>query len=715
MAITQVSNSLVKQDLTISGGTVDNTVIGSGTPAAGTFTTVAGTLASTVTGTTQAASDNSTKIATTAYVTTALANLVDSAPGTLNTLNELAAALGDDASFSTTVTNSIATKLPLAGGTMTGNIAHASDFTLDVGGDLIFDADGADFKFRDGGAGFFTISNSSLDAVLKVEQSNEDFIIKGNDGGSEITALTLDMSEGGNATFAGTGTFAGGSANNNDDANILTLNASEHARLLVDTSSTSGHRATLALESNGNETTLGTTGSASFLNVDTGDLTIDVAGELVIDTDLQGSGNGILLKDDGTLYGSIYRSSSHLHIKAEAQDKHIRFMGNDGGSEITALSLEMDAAGKAVFSGRVQPNEHIIFGNTTGYLQFAAASSRAWVIASQGGTAAPGTSSATFGFHHWSGSAWSNPVNISASGKLGVGTDNPLGHLHVKDGSSGMGSVNANFDKLVLEDSSHSGLTILGGANTHGAIYFGDPDVNDVGQIKYKHNDNSLCLTTNSQERWKIDSGGSIRQGGSINFMNSALTLSKFWVAKSRDILGGTDDHAVYYTESGIHHQFWVGGARRVNIINNGITFGTDTAQANTLDDYEEGTFATQFTPSSGSISLNASYDELAYTKIGNVVTVTGYIKVSSVSAPSGILYIGLPFTAASTAKYSAAALCVFNVTGSGTTSDAWSIIDNNSNTIQVYNGSSSSVAANWANRIVTNTDVRIQATYITA
>jgi len=46
--------------------------------------------------------------------------IVDAAPSTLNTLNELAAALGDDASFSTTVTNSIATKLPLAGGTLTG-------------------------------------------------------------------------------------------------------------------------------------------------------------------------------------------------------------------------------------------------------------------------------------------------------------------------------------------------------------------------------------------------------------------------------------------------------------------------------------------------------------------------------------------------------------------------------------------------------------------
>ena len=72
------------------------------------------------TATTQSASNNSTKIATTAYVDTAVSNLVDGSPGALNTLNELAAALGDDANFSTTVTNSIAAKLPLAGGTMSG-------------------------------------------------------------------------------------------------------------------------------------------------------------------------------------------------------------------------------------------------------------------------------------------------------------------------------------------------------------------------------------------------------------------------------------------------------------------------------------------------------------------------------------------------------------------------------------------------------------------
>ena len=60
--------------------------------------------------------------ATESYVNTAVSNLVDSSPSALNTLNELAAALGDDANFSTTVTNSIATKLPLAGGTVTGDL-----------------------------------------------------------------------------------------------------------------------------------------------------------------------------------------------------------------------------------------------------------------------------------------------------------------------------------------------------------------------------------------------------------------------------------------------------------------------------------------------------------------------------------------------------------------------------------------------------------------
>lgn len=64
---------------------------------------------------TASAATNNTQIATTQYVTTAINNLINSAPGALNTLDELAAALGDDANFASNVTNSIATKVPLSG------------------------------------------------------------------------------------------------------------------------------------------------------------------------------------------------------------------------------------------------------------------------------------------------------------------------------------------------------------------------------------------------------------------------------------------------------------------------------------------------------------------------------------------------------------------------------------------------------------------------
>ena len=130
---------------------------------------------SAATATTQSASDNSTKLATTAYVTTALANLSDSAPSTLNTLNELAAALGDDANFSTTVTNSIAAKLPLAGGTMSGalnmgsqNITNANRLTL---------ADGITDTGQAGSATVFNESGSTADFRIESDSNTHMFFL----------------------------------------------------------------------------------------------------------------------------------------------------------------------------------------------------------------------------------------------------------------------------------------------------------------------------------------------------------------------------------------------------------------------------------------------------------------------------------------------------------------------------------------------------------
>ena len=111
----------VTGNITVSG-TVDGVDVAALNTTVGNLGISGGAIASATTATTQSAGDNSTKVATTAYTDTAVANLVDSSPSALNTLNELAAAINDDASFSTTVNNNIATKMPLAGGEFTGNV-----------------------------------------------------------------------------------------------------------------------------------------------------------------------------------------------------------------------------------------------------------------------------------------------------------------------------------------------------------------------------------------------------------------------------------------------------------------------------------------------------------------------------------------------------------------------------------------------------------------
>ena len=182
------TTSLVAATADINGGTIDGSAIGASVPSSGAFTTVAasgaitGNLTGNVTGNTAgvhtgavagnvtgnitgnvtsagSSSFNNVTIdgtlnmnaGTSATITNlsapvndndaarkvdvdnAVSGLVDSAPGALDTLNELAAALGDDADFSTTITNSIATKLPLAGGTVTGAIAMSTNKITGVG------------------------------------------------------------------------------------------------------------------------------------------------------------------------------------------------------------------------------------------------------------------------------------------------------------------------------------------------------------------------------------------------------------------------------------------------------------------------------------------------------------------------------------------------------------------------------------------------------
>ena len=100
----------------------------------------------------------------------------------------------------------------------------SGDLTVDVAGVINLDADGAEVAFKDGGTHIGSIINNSSDFVFRSIVQDKDVLIRGNDGGSAITALQLDMSEAGAATFNST-VNASGSIDAASSSSVSTVSA----------------------------------------------------------------------------------------------------------------------------------------------------------------------------------------------------------------------------------------------------------------------------------------------------------------------------------------------------------------------------------------------------------------------------------------------------------------------------------------------------------
>ena len=190
-------------------------------------------------------------------------------------------------------------------------IDSGSTITLDATTDIVLDADGGDIFLKDAGTTFGEFTNSSTDFVIKSTTSDKDILFKGNDGGSAVTALTLDMSDGGTATF------------NHD----IILGNDSFIRFGDAGEQIIGDGTNLEIDSSGN-------------------LTLDAASAINLDA----GGAVINLKDDGTKFAILANDSSHFSIAADLSDKDIRFKGSDGGSEITAATLDMSDAGTLILN-----------------------------------------------------------------------------------------------------------------------------------------------------------------------------------------------------------------------------------------------------------------------------------------------------------------------------------------------------------------------------
>tara|TARA_R100001198_G_scaffold83669_1_gene57179 strand:- start:430 stop:1857 length:1428 start_codon:yes stop_codon:yes gene_type:complete len=222
------------------------------------------------------------------------------------------------------------------------------------------------------------------------------------------------------------------------------------------------------------------------IDLSSGDLTIDVAGSITLDSD----GGVIDFDDAGTNIGRIENASSDFKLESRVQNKDIVFVGNDAGTGVEALRLDMSDAGAAFFNSDVyvdryfrlrttddQTNQWLLYTNTNDSLEFN---------------------------YNGSGNA---EVVVDTSGNVGIGNTTPSSAYSFAD------------DLVVGSTSGAHGISIVSQDNTNGALHFTDALANDdgaasyVGYVAYNHASNYMFFGTSSTERMRIGSGGEVGIG----------------------------------------------------------------------------------------------------------------------------------------------------------------------------------------------------------
>ena len=138
---------------------------------------------------------------------------------------------------------------------------------------------------------------------------------------------------------------------------------------------------------------------------------------------------------------------------------------------------------------------------------------------------------------------------------------------------------------------------------------------------------------------------------------------------------------------------------------------------ANYLDDYEEGEFSGALTLGSGTVTLAASSDTLEYTKIGRVVTITGLLRVDSVSSPSGSVSISLPFAVSSVVgsgvENTARSFVGFNVSNNLNVNNFVLVAAENESNLNIFNASGTSLStSNVGESFKSNSTIAINFSY---
>ena len=204
----------------------------------------------------------------------------------------------------------------------------------------------------------------------------------------------------------------------------------------------------------------------------TGSLTIDVVGDITLDA----GGGDVNFEDDGVRYGFLAKYNNDLWIGNSIADGDVAIRGNDsdGGGNITAISFDMSAAGRATFNSDViMPRYLEHTGDSDTFIGFPSAD--------------------TFNVTTGATSA----LTINSSQNVGIGTDNPRRHFHINGGNEST--------KIQITNQTT-------GSGSDGEGFQLGIATNGTANLEQRENAD-MVFSTNNTERMRIDSNGKVVMG----------------------------------------------------------------------------------------------------------------------------------------------------------------------------------------------------------
>ena len=201
-------------------------------------------------------------------------------------------------------------------------------------------------------------------------------------------------------------------------------------------------------------------------------------------------------------------------------------------------------------------------------------------------------------------------LHINSSGSIGLGTTSPNTNLHIKGSNNG-----GNLEALRLQNNHTS-------SGTKTSVLFTNSTSDGVEHAK-------ITATRDNSGRLDFFVGGQSHAVLCVDgYASGVVGVNTVQASFPLDVNGKTRTH--------------------------GILFGSDTASANTLDDYEEGSFTATMGSSGGGASFNSGATANGvYAKIGGLVYVQMYFGCNIAAAGSGVAMVsGLPFTSNSSSYY---------------------------------------------------------------